>query len=206
MLPDISNGVKTLDSNVKSQLGAIETTQRQSEINIRDDLKQLRAHLINFQSLQDALSETNSKSQAEWQKELQISVQGLADCTKAQLDLLLKEAEKKEISPAPGRYSFVARIPAVVGQALQLVGNGIAGAIGTYVALNLTRENSIQDAGHGRQNAYRGSSMASLSHYPQSSSANSRGRADEPAFYQLYSTGAAVPVYNDARDPRTRRF
>jgi hypothetical protein len=127
-------------------------------------------------------SKADSWTQLRWQKELQLSVQGLADCTKTKLELLLKIEAERKISQTSGGDSLVAKIPAAVGQVLQVIGNGIAGAIGTYIALNFKAENITQgrSPGSGRQKAYGGSSMGRLTRSPKSSSANSRVRSDRP--------------------------
>jgi hypothetical protein len=209
LLP-VADRVNTLGSDVKSLFQGFETRHQQSEINVRDDLKLLQSHLTDVKALQKAMNEESKAdnwTQLRWQKELQLSVQGLADCTKTKLELLLKIEAEKKISQTSGGESLVAKIPAAVGQVLQVIGNGIAGAIGTYIALNFKAENNAlgRSPGSGRQNAYRGSSMGSLTHTPKYSSANSRVRSDQPAFYQLFSSGESRPIYDDTTGPRSRR-
>jgi hypothetical protein len=132
-LSNVVDGVETLNSAVSSQLKDIESTQQQSAVVLRDALTGVDTHMSDIVSLQRAMQrerKVDIKIQQEWQDKLQTSIQGLVNCNKAQLGALL--ANDKVVA----KNESLTYTRGLIGQVLMLIGNGVAGAVGGYVALN----------------------------------------------------------------------
>jgi hypothetical protein len=171
-------GLEALDKEVKAQFNGLETRRQQSEINIRDDLRQIDSHWTDVKTLQTTISEENradSQRQQEWQNELQVLVQGLADCAKLQVGHILKREEAE--NPPTWTTTFTGTAPDVLLRAIGLIGTGIAGAVTSYIALKLN------------------GTVQSPVRYERP--VGNRPRADPPAFYQIFHDAPPRPVFDN---------
>jgi hypothetical protein len=121
--------IETLDHVLDLRFQTNEISKQRAEIDIRRDIGLLQNYLIAIQGLQEAIlakGEERSTIQRDWQIQLQASIQSLVDCSQHQLNILI--SKKSDVSTST-------MIPTVLSQMVSLVGYGIAGAFGSYVAL-----------------------------------------------------------------------
>jgi hypothetical protein len=182
------DGLEALDKEVKAQFNGLETRRQQSEINIRDDLRQIDSHWTDVKTLQTTISEENradSQRQQEWQNELQVLVQGLADCAKLQVGHILKREEAE--NPPTWTTTSTGTAPDVLLRTIGLIGKEIAGAIGTGIAGAVTSYIALKLNG----------TMQSPVRYERP--VENRPRADQPAFYQIFHDAPPRPVFDNPR-------
>lgn len=145
-LPALASGVDTLNRDITAQLGGITERQQQAETNIRDDLKTLQmqmTHIQNTQVLIDMASQSSRMTQRQQRIQLQNIVRSVQSFSRTQQEVLQRrEAEAMEqLVNTQGREASAS---VALRTTRQLVGNGIAGAIGGMVTLLASRAGNSQ--------------------------------------------------------------
>lgn len=136
-LPALASGVDTLNRDITAQLGGITERQQQAETNIRDDLKTLQMQMTRIQNTQvliDMASQSSIMTQRQQRIQLQNIVQSVQSFSRTQQEVLQRtEAEAmQQLVNTQGREASAS---VALRTIRQLVGNGIAGAIGGMVTL-----------------------------------------------------------------------
>jgi hypothetical protein len=125
-LPAIADGVDIWNRDIAAQLGGITEHQEQTEIKIREDLKTMQTQLTqirNTQVLIDNASQSSIMTRRQQHTQLQSIMQSVESISRAQ---------QEELQNTQGGGVNVSTTSTTM---LQLVGNGIAGAIGGMVTL-----------------------------------------------------------------------
>jgi hypothetical protein len=135
-MPAITTSVDTLDNIIKSEVPEARTLQERSEVRVRDDLIDLKMHMIEVEALQRSIADRNqadSQALRQWQAELQNSVRAVQGYLRAQLDLLLrKDTEQSSSKELASNSTSTQMLLGIV----QTVSSGIAGGIGAMVAIS----------------------------------------------------------------------
>lgn len=87
--------MKVLDAKVAAQVNEVKGIQERAEISIRDDLRQVKSHLTDIQTLQESITE---QSRSQWQHDLMQATQRIYDRNQTHLEMLMQklEEERKE--------------------------------------------------------------------------------------------------------------
>jgi hypothetical protein len=106
-LSNISGSVNSLREDLTSGIQETKNLHHQSELNIQLSLGGVLVHTQKIESIQKSLADRNDTSSEElerWRAQFRSSIEVLYDCSKTQLDILLKnERTVAQSSPAlPG--------------------------------------------------------------------------------------------------------
>ena len=118
------------------------SSRQASEVQIRDELNEIKSHLTNLGSIQKVCLDQNqvgSEELSKWHSELQQSIQALQACVRTHLDFLSNK-ETENIASNGKVYSGVAPLQILLGT-LRLVSNGVASGIGALVAISSLKTN-----------------------------------------------------------------
>jgi hypothetical protein len=137
-LPKLSEGMESLDKDIKSTAREAKGSQQVLELQILTCLSSIKEYMLDMKKLQEtAMGKTlvDRGLQIRWQMDLRRSIQYLQSCTMAQLDLLLQiTTPRKEgrtlLVPTSNNPLQATMI------AIQVIGSGLASGLGAIIALS----------------------------------------------------------------------
>jgi hypothetical protein len=137
-LPKLSEGMESLDKDIKSTAREAKNSQQVLELQILTCLSSVKEYMLDMKKLQEtAMGKTlvDRGLQIRWQMDLRRSIQYLQSCTMAQLSLLLQITTPRE----EGRTLLVptSNNPLQATMiAIQVIGSGLASGLGAIIALS----------------------------------------------------------------------
>jgi len=154
-MPTISKEIDTLNKDIKTQLDGLNSQQHQAENNIRDDLKALQNQLARVQDVQVLIKDQNQAAvdaQRKLQDQLRHTVQNLGTYSRNQEEVLRQREAVGAVEHPAGQGGQGRNISEVVRAVLQLIGNGIAGAIGGMIVRRYGSNGCENECSDGKSN------------------------------------------------------